>query len=133
MMAIWHFRDLARETLLFYCVLAVVVTASVQLAGIFPVFVSLIVPASATRFAPARWRLMMAFNAGAVGYLVGLVTAVVFDFVVGAAIVCSLVAVAILAAGLISRQARLANPGGNADDELLHDDIPARFAEPAVD
>ncbi len=133
MMAIWHFRDLVREPLLFYCVLAMVVTASVQLAGIFPVFVSLIVPALATRFAPERWRLMMAFNVGALGYLVGLVTAVIFDFVVGAAIVCSLAAVAVLAIGLISRQARLAIAGGNTDAELRHDDIQARFSEPAVD
>lgn len=103
-LALWYFRDLARERHLFYGAFAVVITASVQIVGVLLVFASLIVPALATRHAPARWRLTIAFNIGVFGYIGGLVASAVLDIPTGAAIVCVLVPAAALAAVLIERR-----------------------------
>lgn len=93
--ALWYFRDLQRERLLFYAAFAVVITASVQIVGVLLVFASLIVPALATQSAPERWRLAIAFNVGAAGYAIGLCVSALLDISTGAAIVCSMVLVAI--------------------------------------
>ena len=102
-MAIWFFRDLARERLLFYAVFAVAITASVQIVGVLLVFASLIVPAMAARHAPPGWRLAIAFNVGVVGYLAGFLASAVLDLPTGAAIVVALIPVALAAAILIAR------------------------------
>lgn len=93
--ALWYFRDLARERLLFYAAFAVVITASVQIVGVLLVFASLIVPALATQSTPERWRLAIAFNVGAAGYALGLCASAILDISSGAAIVCTMVLVAI--------------------------------------
>jgi zinc/manganese transport system permease protein len=102
-MAIWFFRDLARERLMFYAVFAVAITASVQIVGVLLVFASLIVPAMAARHAPPGWRLAIAFNVGVVGYLAGFLASAVLDLPTGAAIVVALIPVALAAAILIAR------------------------------
>lgn len=102
-LALWTMRDLVKERILFYGVFAVMITASVQIVGVLLVFASLIVPALATLHAPRRWRLMIAFNIGTLGYVLGLVGSAVLDISTGAAIVCALVCVAIAAAMVISR------------------------------
>jgi zinc/manganese transport system permease protein len=112
--AIWFFRDLSRERLLFYVVFAVAITASVQIVGVLLVFASLIVPAMAARHAPPGWRMAIAFNVGVVGYLAGLFASAVLNLPTGAAIVVALIPVALVAAILIERARRpdgVAMPG----------------------
>lgn len=99
----WYVFDLSKHRILFYGIFAVMITASVQIVGVLLVFASLIVPALATQHAPKRWRLMIAFNIGTVGYLIGLIGSAVFDISTGAAIVCALVTVALITAILVSR------------------------------
>lgn len=114
-LAVWYFRDLASERLIFYGVFAIVITVSVQIVGVLLVFASLIIPALATLHAPGRWRLLMAFNIGAIGYLTGLIASAILDISSGAAIVCTLAVVAVLAARLIAgrrRPAEFAEPQG---------------------
>jgi zinc/manganese transport system permease protein len=104
--ALWYFRDLAKEKLLFYAVFAVVITASVQIVGVLLVFTSLIVPALATLGAPPAWRLAFAFNIGVIGYFGGILLSAILDLPTGAAIVCVLIVVALFGALLIGRLAR---------------------------
>ena len=111
-LVIWFYRDLSRERALFYFVFAVVITISVQIVGILLVFASLIIPALATRAAPRRWRLMIAFNVGVAGYLTGLVFSALFNTPTGAATVCALVPAALLASILIRRRHDQAAEGG---------------------
>jgi zinc/manganese transport system permease protein len=95
-LAILYVGDLRRRRGLFYAVFAVTVTASVQLVGVYLVFSSLIVPALAARNFPARARLGAAYAIGLIGYALGLVASALVDIPTGAAIVCTLIAVAVL-------------------------------------
>ncbi|MDD3883849.1 MAG: metal ABC transporter permease [Gallionella sp.] len=70
----------------FYAAFALAVTASVQLAGIYLVFASLIVPALAT-LRCGHNRLALAFLVGLSGYALGLLCSVWLDLPAGAAIV----------------------------------------------
>jgi zinc/manganese transport system permease protein len=131
--AVWYVRDLARERMLFYAAFAVVITASVQIVGVLLVFASLIVPALVTQHAPPRWRLAIAFNTGVAGYVGGLIASALFDLPTGAAIVCTLIPVAILVAAIVRRTRRapaahgVAAPDGAA--VALHPLHPLRGAE----
>ncbi len=83
----------------FYAAFALAVTASVQLAGIYLVFASLIVPALATH-SIKRHRQLVAYTVGISGYASGLLLSVWFDLPAGAAIVwamtgCGLIASAV--------------------------------------
>ena len=100
--AVWYLRDLTNERTLFYGVLAVVITASVQIVGVLLVFSSLIIPVLATQHAPERWRLIIAYNLGAAGYLLGLGLSAVLDVSPGAAIVCTLAVLAVITAKAIA-------------------------------
>lgn len=117
-LAVWYLRDLVKERILFYGVFAVIITASVQIVGVLLVFASLIVPALATQHAPRRWRLMIAFNIGTAGYLLGLVASAVLDISTGAAIVCALVSVALATAIVLARFGH--SPSGAADTPHGH-------------
>jgi len=86
----------------FYLLFALAVTASVQLVGVYLVFASLIAPALATR-TRRRGRLAAAYLVGALGYGIGLVASAALDLPAGAAIVCSLGALAVLALMTASR------------------------------
>ena len=132
--AIWFFRDLARERFLFYAVFAVAITASVQIVGVLLVFASLIVPALAARHAPPGWRMAIAFNVGVVGYLAGFVASAVLDLPTGAAIVVALIPVALAAAVLIERARRpvgIAMPepprGGHGPANAVFEDLRLRW------
>ncbi|MFA6972069.1 MAG: metal ABC transporter permease, partial [Gallionella sp.] len=70
----------------FYALFALAVTASVQLAGVYLVFASLIVPALATYLIKAR-RMLYAFAIGIAGYAIGLLLSALLDLPGGAAIV----------------------------------------------
>ena len=82
----------------FYAVFALAVTASVQLVGVYLVFASLIIPALAGRFHPARRRLVVGYSVGVLGYALGLTLSAVFDLPSGAVVVCMLAMVAVIAA-----------------------------------
>jgi len=90
----------------FYLVFAVVVTASVQVVGIYLVFASLIVPALATNGIRQGNRLVAGYIIGAVSYLAGIMLSVVFDLPTGAVIVWTMAAVALLAGLVISDKGR---------------------------
>ena len=81
----------------FYTLFACAVTASVQLVGLYLVFATLIVPALATRYF-ARGRYVGAYLVGVLGYATGLVASAWLDLPSGAMIVCTMVAVGLLAA-----------------------------------
>jgi zinc/manganese transport system permease protein len=96
------FGDLRRRRILFYALFAVTITASVQLAGVFLVFASLIIPALATTAIPPRLRLPGAYLIGLAGYLLGLLASATLDLPTGAAIVCGLAIAGALGAPLAS-------------------------------
>jgi zinc/manganese transport system permease protein len=96
-LAIWRRVDLRARPGLFYAVFAVTITASVQLVGVFLVFASLIVPALAARAAAAHRPLVHGYVVGLIGYVLGLIASAALDLPTGAAVVCSLVLVSVLA------------------------------------
>jgi zinc/manganese transport system permease protein len=71
----------------FYVLFAVVVTASVQLVGVYLVFTTLIVPAVATYRHPANRQLTLGYALAIGSYLVGLAASVVTDLPSSAVIV----------------------------------------------
>lgn len=71
----------------FYAMFAVVVTASVQLVGVYLVFASLIIPALASRFHLPRRQLFVGYSVGVLGYAIGLALSAVFDLPSGAVVV----------------------------------------------
>ena len=78
----------------FYVLFACAVTASVQLVGLYLVFVTLIVPALATRQID-KWQLLAGYLLCAVGYGAGLMVSSVTDLPSGPAIVWIITIVAI--------------------------------------
>ena len=68
----------------FYVVFAFVVTASVQLVGVYLVFSSLIIPALATQRLSGRLRLLTGYLLGAVAFVAGIVLSALFDLPTGA-------------------------------------------------
>jgi zinc/manganese transport system permease protein len=86
----------AHVSLGFYLLFACAVTLSVQLAGIYLVFASLIIPALAVRRLPGRFGLTIAWVIGAAGYALGLLFSALFDLPSGAMIVCTLAGVALI-------------------------------------
>ncbi len=90
----------------FYCLFACMVTASVQLVGLYLVFTTLIVPALATRKLE-KHRLAYAYGLGIAGYLIGLLVSVKADLPSGAVIVWTMALLGIgLHAWISSRQAK---------------------------
>jgi zinc/manganese transport system permease protein len=81
----------------FYLGFAVVITASVQVVGIYLVFASLIIPALATRRFGGVRRLAAGYLIGALSYLAGIVLSSVLDLPTGAVIVWSMAAIALVA------------------------------------
>jgi zinc/manganese transport system permease protein len=98
-LVIWFTLRQRFGTLGFYITFAIVVTASVQIVGIYLVFASLIIPALATSRLRRGNRLVIAYSIGALSYFLGILLSAAFDLPTGAIIVWSMAAVAI-AAGL---------------------------------
>jgi zinc/manganese transport system permease protein len=71
----------------FYVLFALVVTASVQLVGVYLVFTTLIVPAVATYHYTANWQLGLGYALAIGSYLAGLAASVVTDLPSSAVIV----------------------------------------------
>ena len=79
----------------FYVIFACVVTISVQLVGLYLVFISLVVPALATWYS-RRHRLLKGYALGALGYALGLLASLEFDLPSGPMIVCAVAALGLL-------------------------------------
>lgn len=103
-LALWFTLGLRGGNLWFYGLLAVTVTVSVQLVGVYLVFATLIVPALATRRLRGVRRLLWGYATGALGYAGGLVVSTLTDLPTGAVIVWTL-ALTGMAVGLIVRRA----------------------------
>jgi zinc/manganese transport system permease protein len=76
----------------FYVLFACAVTVSVQLVGLFLVFITLVVPALAT-FYERRLRYLKAYLIGCLGYALGLGASAATDLPSGPMIVCAIVLV----------------------------------------
>jgi zinc/manganese transport system permease protein len=75
---------------------AVVVTASVQLVGVYLVFTTLIVPAVATYRHAARWQLPLGYALAIGSYVVGLAVSVITDLPSSAVIVWAMAVLGLL-------------------------------------
>ncbi|WP_028766557.1 metal ABC transporter permease [Shewanella fidelis] len=80
----------------FYLIFAIVITLSVELVGVYLVFSSLILPALAVNHYYGRFKLLLAYAVGLVGYIAGLVLSASLDLPSGAAIVSTLALSAII-------------------------------------
>ncbi|MCB2184674.1 MAG: metal ABC transporter permease [Desulfobulbaceae bacterium] len=80
----------------FYLFFAVIITASVQLVGVYLVFASLIVPAIATVKMGKKESLTWGYGIGVCGYFIGLVLSSLFDLPSGALIVLALTLISII-------------------------------------
>jgi zinc/manganese transport system permease protein len=98
----WKFLMPRFGALTFYLAFAVVVTASVQIVGIYLVFASLIIPALATTGIRRGSRLLAGYLVGGVSYFIGIVASFLLDLPTGAVIVWSMAIVALIGGWLIS-------------------------------
>jgi zinc/manganese transport system permease protein len=96
----------------FYAILGVVVTWSVQIAGVFLVFTFLVVPAVMAILIGSRHRMLLGWLLGSVIAAGGASLSYAFDFPTGATIVCTFG----LALVLVAAAARLRTPSGEAAD-----------------
>ena len=99
---LWYALRARLGALVFYVAFAVVVTASVQIVGIYLVFASLIIPALATTGIRRGNRLVIGYAIGAVSYFIGIAASVLLDLPTGAVIVWSMAVVALFAGFFIS-------------------------------
>lgn len=84
---------------LFYATFGVVVTSSVEIAGVLLVFAYLIIP-SVCAFLVSdrmRMRLLVAWGVGISGSVIGILTSIRFDLPTGPAIICTLGSVVVIA------------------------------------
>ena len=105
-LAVWFGVRPQLGGLKFYLAFAVVVTASVQIVGIYLVFASLIIPALATVGIKKGNRLLAGYAIGAISYLVGIVLSMVLDLPTGAVIVWTMAFGALLIGLVISDKSR---------------------------
>lgn len=101
-LVIWFALYARSGALTFYLAFAVVVTASVQIVGIYLVFASLIIPALATTGIRRGNRLVAGYAIGGLSYFIGIALSVLLDLPTGAVIVWSMAAVAIVVGFVIS-------------------------------
>src|SRR5207245_7944794 len=76
----------------FYRLFACAVTMSLQLVGLYLVFITLVVPALATYYQRRR-RYPKAYSVGVLGYAAGLLASLWLDLPSGSMIVCAMVVV----------------------------------------
>ncbi len=88
----------------FYIIFAFVVTASVQLVGVYLVFASLIIPALATRRVHGTRRLFAGYMLGAAAYVTGIALSALFDLPTGAVIVWAMAMLAVAAGSWLGRR-----------------------------
>ena len=97
LLALWFALGARLGRIGFYAIFACVVTISVQLVGLYLVFITLVLPALATWYARKR-RMLKAYAIGALGYALGLLASLVFDLPSGPMIVCAVAALGLLGA-----------------------------------
>ena len=88
----------------FYIIFAFVVTASVQLVGVYLVFASLIIPALATRQVHGTRRLFAGYFLGAAAYVTGISLSALFDLPTGAVTVWTMAVLAVAVGGWLGRR-----------------------------
>lgn len=96
-LALWIWLRERFGALGFYTTFAVVITASVQIVGIYLVFASLIIPALATARLRSGNRILIGYVVGGLSFFVGIVLSSLFDLPTGAIIVWTMAAIAIIA------------------------------------
>jgi zinc/manganese transport system permease protein len=79
----------------FYAIFACAVTVSVQLVGLYLVFVTLVVPALSTWYSRGQ-RLLKGYLIGSLGYALGLTASLAADLPSGPMIVCAIIALGLL-------------------------------------
>ena len=99
LLAVWWLWARHRP-LAFYFVFAIAVMASVRVVGVFLVFATLILPALAAHGLRPRNALAVGYGVAALGYGLGLWLSVPLDLPAGPLVVCTLAALALLAAGM---------------------------------
>lgn len=88
----------------FYVAFAFVVTASVQIVGVYLVFASLIIPALSTRRLSGARRIYAGYLIGGLSYLAGIVLSAVLDLPTGAVVVWTMALVSVAAGFSIARR-----------------------------
>jgi zinc/manganese transport system permease protein len=101
--ALWFWRPVFRQGFAFFLLFAIVVTASVQLVGVYVVFASLILPALATSQANRR-NTAIALVTGVASVIVGILLSTYRDLPAGPVMVFCFAAMAIAARLIITRQ-----------------------------
>ena len=94
-LALWFGLGARLGRIGFYAIFACAVTISVQLVGLYLVFITLVVPALATWYS-RRDRLLKGYAIGALGYALGLLASLQFDLPSGPMIVCAVAALGLL-------------------------------------
>ena len=97
-LALWFGFALRTNSLVFYLLFALSITASVQLVGVYLVFASLILPSLAISNMH-KYALVYGYIVSVTGYVLGLIMAAIFDLPAGAMIVYSLALSAFFFAG----------------------------------
>lgn len=92
--ALWFFSPRVRSGILFYALFSVAITSSVQLAGVYVVFASLIIPALAVT--KAKKPNLAAWTHGIISVTIGILIAATADLPAGPLIVISYAFVTIL-------------------------------------
>ncbi len=105
-LGLWPLLRIGEGPLAFYLVFALMVTASVQLVGVYLVFASLIFPALAVQGMDSNRGLAAGYALGGMGYLGGLVVSAGLDLPSGPLIVLAL-ALAAVCWGLFRRYGKL--------------------------
>lgn len=98
---LWFLRPKIRQGFGFFAVFALVVTASVQLVGIYVVFASLILPALAVN-TRKFWRPRLSISCGVAAVLIGITLSAFSDLPAGPVLVFAYAAVAVLWRGFVA-------------------------------
>lgn len=99
--ALWFLWPAVRQGFGFFAIFALVVTASVQLVGIYVVFASLILPALAVNTRKS-WRPRLSISCGVLAVLIGITLSIFGDLPAGPVIVFAYAAVTILWRGFVA-------------------------------
>jgi len=110
LLALWFSARDRMGQIGFYIIFAFVVTASVQVVGVYLVFASLILPALATRRLGGWPRLWAGYGIGAASYFAGILVSAVLDLPTGAVIVWAMALISVLSGTWIGRKTARINP-----------------------
>ena len=105
---IWFKRNTSNSSL-FYFIFPITITFSVQIAGIYLVFASLIMPAIATSQLSGINKLLSGYAVALISIISGLIFAVIFDMPTGPMIVCTyfIISMMLLISSYRSKKARI--------------------------